>query len=202
EARKIPVILLGPNAPFCSRFFGIDTGDLLGSYAVTQHLLKLGHRKIAFLAGPPAATWAKDRFEGYRRALREVDLEVDESLVFQSGTTIEDGLKTALQMMNENCTATAVQAINDLVAIGCANAYLTQGVTIPDDLSIAGYGNLMTAEHYRIPLTTVRQPKARLGHAAMDMMQQLLRGQKPEIRRLTAEISIRDSTGRPKQTKE
>jgi len=200
EARKTPVILLGPNAPFCSRFFGVDAGDLMGSYAVTQHLLKLGHRKIAFFAGPPAASWAKERFEGYCRALRDANLDVDESMVFQSGTNIEDGLKTALQMMNENCPATAVQAINDLVAIGCANAFMTQGVKIPDDLSVAGYGNLLTSEHYRIPLTTVRQPKARLGNAAMDMMQQLLRGQRPEIKRLAAELSVRDSTARPRQT--
>lgn len=201
EARKTPVILLGPTAPFCSRFFGIDTGDLLGAYAVTQHLLKLGHRRIAFFAGPPAATWAKERFEGYRRALREANLDVDESLVFQAGTAIEDGLKTALQMMNENCNATAVQAINDMVAIGCANAFLTQGVKIPEELSIAGYGNLLTAEHYRIPLTTVRQPKGRLGTAAMDMMLQLLRGQRPEIKRLAAELSVRDSTAPPPPAK-
>ena len=198
QARRTPVILLGPNAPFCSQFFGIDTGDLIGSYSVTQHLLKLGHREIAFLAGPPSPTWARERFEGYRRALREAGLDVDDHLVFQAGSTIEDGTNVALQMMSESCKATAVQAINDLVAIGCANAFLDQGVKIPDDLSIAGYGNLLTAEHFRVPLTTVRQPKARLGNAAMDMMLQLIRGQRPDNKRLVAELAVRKSTVAPR----
>jgi DNA-binding LacI/PurR family transcriptional regulator len=91
-----------------------------------------------------------------------------------------------------------VQAINDLVAIGCANAFLDQGVKIPDDLSIAGDGNLLTAEHFRVPLTTVRQPKARLGNAAMDMMLQLIRGQRPDNKRLVAELAVRKSTVGPR----
>jgi len=197
EARRTPVILLAPSAPFCSSFPSVDCSDIAGSQSVTEHLLKLGHRKIAFLAGPPAASWAKERYEGYRRALREHDMEVDERLVFQSGSTIEDGAKAALQMMNESCDATAVQAINDLVAIGCAEAYLKQGVKIPKELSVAGYGNLLSAEHFRVPLTTVRQPKARLGNAAVDMMLQLLRGETPEVRRLAADLAIHESTAPP-----
>jgi len=117
--------------------------------------------------------------------------------VFQAGSTIEDGAKAALQMMNESCKATAVQAINDLVAIGCAEIFLKQGVKIPHDLSVAGYGNLLSAEHFRVPLTTVRQPKARLGNAAMDMMLQLIRGEKPETKRLAAELAIHESTAAP-----
>ena len=99
--------------------------------------------------------------------------------------------------MNESCKATAVQAINDLVAIGCAEIFLKQGVKIPHDLSVAGYGNLLSAEHFRVPLTTVRQPKARLGNAAMDMMLQLIRGEKPEAKRLAAELAIHESTATP-----
>ena len=93
--------------------------------------------------------------------------------------------------------ATAVQAVNDLVAIGAANTFLSQGLRIPEQLSIVGFGNILTAEHYRVPLTTIRQPKYRLGEAAMDAMQRLLRGQRPEPRRLHAEIIVRNSTAPP-----
>ena len=196
-ASGIPVVLLGSPGPFCSGFVSMQIEELVASYAMTQHLLKLGHKHIAFLTGPISAPWAQERFEGYRRALREAGTDVDDRLVFQAGSTIEDGAKAALQLVNENCDATAIQAVNDLVAIGCANTLFTQGIRIPEDLSIAGFGNVLTAEYYRVPLTTVRQPKFRLGTAAMEAMMQLLRGLRPDVKRLPAELVLRESTAPP-----
>jgi LacI family transcriptional regulator len=198
QARKTPVVLLGPPALFCRGFPGAEVDELSASYNVTQHLLKLGHKRIAYLTGPQVAPWAHERFEGYRRALREANLDVDDKLVFQAGGTIEDGTKAALQMLNENCGATAVQAVNDLVAIGCAVTLLAQGLKIPDDVSVAGFGNILLTEHFRVPLTTVRQPKLRLGIAAMDIMMQLLRGERTQTRRLPAELLARESSAAPK----
>lgn len=195
RARQVPTVLMGHTAPFCAHFLNVEADDLLGGYAVTHHLLKLGHRRIAFLAGPPATPWTQERFEGYRRALREAGLDVDDNLVFQAGRTIEDGAKAATQMINEGCDATAVQAINDPVAVGCANVFLQQGLRIPEDLSVAGFGNTMLGEYFRVPLTTVSQPKHRLGMAAMDSMLQLLRGQQPEAKRLPTDLVARNSSG-------
>jgi len=197
-ARRTPVVLLGPPAHFCKTFVSIEIEEHIASYNVTQHLLKLGHKRIAYLTGPPVAPWAHERFAGYRRALREAGMEVDDKLVFQAGSTIEDGTKAALQMINEKCHATAVQAVTDLVAVGCAETLIAQGLKIPDDISVAGFGNIMTAEYFRVPLTTVRQPKFRLGVAAMDAMMTLLRGQPVQPQRLTAELIERKSTAPPK----
>jgi DNA-binding LacI/PurR family transcriptional regulator len=199
-ARRIPTVLLGHAAPFCSQFVNVETDDLLASYAATQHLLKLGHKRIAFFAGPLATPWTQERFEGYRRALREASIEVDDKLVFQAGRTIEEGAKAATQMIDESSDATAVQAINDVVAVGCAEALLGHGFKIPQDISVAGFGNILLGAHFRVPLTTTRQPKFRLGSAAVDLMQQLLRGQRPESRRLPAELIVRASTGTPPAT--
>jgi len=196
-ARRTPAVLLGTPASFCSQFASVEIEELAGSYAATQHLVKLGHQRIAFLAGPLAAPWARERFEGYRRGLREAGMDVDDRLVFQAGGTIEDGTKATLQMMNESCEATAIQAVNDLVAIGCAQALLAQGLRIPQDVSLVGFGNVLIAEHFRVPLTTVRQPKFRLGSTAVDAMVQLLRGQRIESKRLPAELIVRDSTAPP-----
>ena len=194
-ARRIPTVLLGHPAPFCSQFVSVESDDLLASYAVTQHLLKLGHKRIAFLAGPLAAPWTQERFEGYRRALREAGMEVDDRLVFQAGQTIDDGAKAAMQMINESSDATAVQAVNDVVAVGCAETLLSQGFRIPQDISVAGFGNILLGVHFRVPLTTTRQPKFRLGAAAVDAMQELLHGHRPEPKRLPAELIVRASTG-------
>jgi LacI family transcriptional regulator len=197
-ASKTPTVLLGPPATFCKSFISVEIEELIASYNVTQHLLKLGHKRIAYLTGPPTAPWAHERFEGYRRALREAGLDVDDKLVFQSGSTIEDGTKATLQMLNEGCDATAVQAVSDLVAIGCANALLSQGFKIPEDISLVGFGNILTAEHFQVPLTTVRQPKFRLGIAAVDMMMALVRGETVQTKRLPAELIERKSTAAPR----
>jgi DNA-binding LacI/PurR family transcriptional regulator len=199
-ARRIPTVVLGHAAPFCAQFPCIRTDDLLASHALTRHLLELGHKRIAFLAGPPATPWARERFEGYRRALREAGMDVDDKLVFQAGPTIEDGARAAAQMLVESARATAVQAVNDLVALGCAGVFLEHGLRIPRDISLAGFGNLDFCDYFRAPLTTVSQPKYRLGSAAVAAMRQLLRGQRPDLTPLPAELVVRASTGTPPAT--
>jgi LacI family transcriptional regulator len=196
----IPTVVLGHSAPFCSQFVNVETDDLPASHAATQHLLELGHKRIAFFAGPQVSPWARARLDGYRRALREANIEVDDKLVFNAGSTIEEGEKAALQMLSEQPDATAVQAVNDLVAIGAATIFLNQGIRIPADLSLVGFGNILTSEHFRVPLTTIRQPKFRLGVAAMNSMLKLLRGERPESKRLPAEMIVRASTAAPSTT--
>jgi LacI family transcriptional regulator len=129
--------------------------------------------------------------------LRDARLEPDDRLVFMAGNAIEDGERAALQMLNEDARPTAIQAFNDLTAIGAATVLLKQGLKIPQDISITGFGNILLSEHFRVPLTTIRQPKFRLGVAAMELMQKLLRGEPVESRRLEAEIVIRSSVGPP-----
>jgi DNA-binding LacI/PurR family transcriptional regulator len=197
--RGTATVLLGHRAPFCDKFVSVETDDVSASHSATKHLLDLGHKRIAFFAGPPAAPSSQERFEGYRRALREANMEVEYPLVFQAGATIEEGEKAALQMLNESPGATAVQAVNDLVAIGAANILLGQGLNIPGDVSIVGFGNILVSEHFRVPLTTLRQPKLRLGVAAMESMLKLLKGQRPDPKRLGAELIIRQSTAAPRQ---
>jgi LacI family transcriptional regulator len=192
--RQIPTVILGHRAPFCAQFPNVETDDVTGSYLMTRHLLENGHKRIAFLSGSNAAPWAQERLEGYRRALREAQIEPDDRLVFSAGVSIEEGEKAALQALNEAVSMTAIQAANDLVAIGAANVLLNQGVKIPQELSVAGFGNIILSEHFRVPLTTVRQPKLRLGVAAMEIMQKLRRGERAESRRLATEIIVRAST--------
>lgn len=192
-----PAVLLGPRAPFCAMFPNVETDDTLGSMAATKHLIGLGHRRIAFFAGPSAAPWAQERLDGYRRALREAHLEPDESLVFNAGMSIEEGESAALQMLNEGVRPTAIQACNDLSAVGAASLLLKQGVKIPGEISITGFGNILLSEHFAVPLTTVRQPKFRLGVAAIEMIHKMLRREPVEGRRLPTDLIVRASTAAP-----
>lgn len=198
--RGTPTVLLGHRAPFCSGFVNVETDDIAASQSATRHLLEAGHKRIAFFTGPNAAPSSHERLDGYRRALREAGIDVDDKLIFHAGSTIEEGEKAALQMLQEMPGATAVQAANDLVAIGAGNVLLGQGLRIPDDISLVGFGNVLVSEHFRVPLTTIRQPKLRLGTAAVDSMLKLLGGTRPPSKRLNAEIVIRQSSGPPPHT--
>jgi len=196
--RRTPTVILGHRAPFCAGFHNVETDDLQASALLTRHLLELGHKKIAFLCGPISAPWASERLEGYRRALRDAQLEPDDRLLFNAGATIEEGEKAAVQLLHEAPSVTAVQAASDLAAIGAANLFLNQRLQIPKDISVVGFGDILMSEYFRVPLTTARQPKLRLGLAAADMMHKLLRGEQPEPRRLPVEIILRASSGPPK----
>lgn len=194
QARGTPTVILGHLAPFCNDFVNVESDDLAGAHAATQHLLELGHRRIAFFAGPPVTPWTRERFEGYRRALRDQNLEADDRLIFQAGRTIEDGATAALQMLNEGVLPTAIQCVNDMVAVGAVETLLQQGYRVPQDLSVVGFGNILLSEHFRVPLTTVRQPKFHLGEAAVEVMLHLFKGEKPAPRRIPTELLVREST--------
>lgn len=193
--QQIPTVILGQKGPFCSQFLNVESDDQLASHSATQHLLSLGHRQIAFLAGPSASPSANDRLAGYKRALLEANVELDDRLIFHAGGTLEEGEKVALQLLNERAQFTAIQAVNDLVAIGAANTLLKQGLSIPKDFSLVGFGNFLISEHFKIPLTTVRQPKYRLGEAAIDLLMRCMRGESPTSKRLATQLAIRESTG-------
>jgi LacI family transcriptional regulator len=196
--RSTPLVLLGHRAKFCEQFVSVESNDLRASHDATTHLLNLGHKRIAFFTGPPAAPASQERLEGYRRALREAQIEWDDKLVFHAGNTIEEGQRAALQMTAESAQPTAIQAANDLVAIGAASVLLQQGIRIPEDVSVVGFGNILSGEYFRVPLTTIGQPKHRLGVAAMELMRKLLAGERPETKRLDAELVVRKSTAPPK----
>lgn len=197
-ASGIPTVILGQLRPFCAQFPNVEIDDLQGSMLAMRHLLELGHRRIAFFAGTSVVPSAQERLEGYRRALREAQMECDDRLVFNAGGTIEEGRKAAEQFLAEAPGATAVLAVNDLVAMGAGTVFLERGLKIPEDISLVGFGNVLASEFFRVPLTTLSQPKHRVGCAAVESLMQLIRGEKPESKRLPMELMVRSSTAAPK----
>src|SRR6478672_11243190 len=79
-------VILGHRAPFCDNFVNVESDDLAASYSGTKHLLELGHKRIAFFIGAPAAPSSHERLEGYRRALREAQIDSEDSLIFNAGS--------------------------------------------------------------------------------------------------------------------
>ena len=200
QRRGVPTVILGSPAPFCSQFTHVGLHEAQGSYEATRHLLSLGHKRIAFFTGPPLAAWAQERLQGYRRALREAEIELEDHLLFTAGTSIEDGEMAASQMLRESLDATAVQAVNDLVAVGAVTMFLNQNIRIPAELSVVGFGDLLMSGFFRVPLTTVHQPKHRVGVAATRALVSLIRGERVESERLPTELVVRASTAVPRRS--
>ena len=94
---------------------------------------------------------------------------------------------------SEGCDATAIQAVNDLVAIGAGSLLLRQGVKIPEHISLAGFGNILVSEHFRVPLTTVRQPIQDIGIALGRALRAVLAGEVPTLPRLELRLVERAS---------
>ncbi len=189
------VVLLDAPAPFCDGFCHVRADDQRASHALTKHLIALGHRRIAFFAGSSTTPSAASRRKGYHQALRDNGIPDEDDLIFAAGGTVEDGTKAALQMLDEGVKVTAVQAANDFVALGAANVFLGQGLKIPRDISIVGFGDLLAGRQFRVPLTTAALPQYRLGVAAADALFALLGGAKPSSTILAAEVIIRASSG-------
>jgi len=190
-----PTVVLGQHASFCKEFPVVETDDIQGAMAATKHLIDLGHRRIALLAGPANSPWAVERMEGYRLALRDGGLGWDDALVFNAGATIEEGEKAALQMLEESVAFTALVGVNDQVMIGAASVLMGSGVRIPEDVSVVGFGNILMSAHFRVPLKTFHQPKYRVGEAAFNMVMQLIRKEPANLsQRLPVEMVIRSST--------
>lgn len=195
--RRVPVVMLSPPPPAGAGFLSVTSHDLPASQEAARHLLGLGHRRIVYFRGPAPSMRAQERFEGYRLALRESGQEVDDRLVFNAGNTVEDGSAAVLQMLHEGIRPTAIMAVNDAVAVGAGEALRQQGLRVPEDVSLVGFGNIPLAAFFRVPLTTVRQPKRELGMAAVDVMARALRGEAVLSARLPAQLVIRDSTAPP-----
>lgn len=144
-------------------FVGID--DRAGARETAQHLVELGHRDIAVLAGPSASSASSDRTAGFREALAESGLEP--ASVLECSLTLEAGRRGAEQLLDSPRRPTAVLCGNDLIALGAVDSFLEHGLSVPDDVSVAGYDDIWFASSRLVQLTTVRQPRHDMGRAAV-----------------------------------
>ncbi|ATE53971.1 LacI family DNA-binding transcriptional regulator [Actinosynnema pretiosum] len=170
-----PVVAVDPHTG-PSRVPTIDSDNLRGAWAATSHLLALGHRRIGFLAGRPDLQSAQLREAGWRGALVEAGVAVDESLVRIGGYDPAVSLGVARELLTSADRPTAVFAANDLSAIATVEAARGLGLRVPEDLSVVGFDNLPDSALCTPPLTTVDQPIQEMGRRAIEWLIALMRG--------------------------
>jgi LacI family transcriptional regulator len=154
-----------------ARVNAVFADDMGGAYAMTRHLLSVGHRRIAYV-GNRQSIWAnEERIMGYTRALEEAGIGSEGTLVRQSeGNNIESAYTCVRDMLEEGITADAIFAFDDIMAIGVKRALSERGLRVPRDIALAGYDNIELASLPEIDLTTVDIPKRELGKEAAQLL--------------------------------
>lgn len=148
----------------------VEVNHEAGARLATEHLLSLGHRRIACIAGPQNLSPARQRLDGYRNALEASHIGVDTALVRTADFTSEGGHAATQSLLQLAKRPTAVVAGNDLMAVGAICAAAQHGLRIPEDLSVIGFDDIALANHTNPPLTTIAQPKHETGHLAADLL--------------------------------
>lgn len=169
-----------------------------GMLDAMRHLLALGHRRIGFIMGRMDIACSHDRLQGYRDGLAEVGLPFDSELVREGDFLQPSGFRQTRSLLESKNPPTAILASNDMMALGALDAAKAAGLSIGHDLSIIGFDDIHMASQTYPALTTVRQPLADMGEAAIDMLVTLLQGRTVLTmrRELPTELIIRQSTGR------
>ncbi|SHE82142.1 transcriptional regulator, LacI family [Caldanaerobius fijiensis DSM 17918] len=151
------------------------------AYDATNYLIKLGHKKIAYVGGPLSdEVLGKERFEGYKQAIYDAGIDFKQELVRVSKIGIRNGYEAMADILDVYNDITAVFAANDIMAIGAVNCILDRGYKIPDDISVVGFDDIPLASIIRPALTTIRQPIYDIGAVAARMLIKKLNGEKLE----------------------
>jgi LacI family transcriptional regulator len=164
-----------------------------------QHLIELGHRHIAMLAGLRKGNdRAALRVEGVRDALQARGLDFGPERLCERPYTVADGRSALRQLLSAPVRPTAVMCGNDVLAFGALFEAAAMGLRVPQDLSITGFDDLDLAGQMVPPLTTIRVPAAEMGRRAADQLVGVARGETaPQVTELEAAIVLRGSTGAP-----
>jgi LacI family transcriptional regulator len=195
-AAEVPVVLMNRLSQDYS-FPSVSVDNEQGARMAVTHLARLGHTRIAHVAGPQEASTGVSRLRGFRDGMASAGLGVDEDLIGYAGRyTVEEGARCCRELLARRDDFTAVAAANDMLAIGCYTALDEAGQQCPEDISVIGFNDMPFIDRLRPPLTTVRFPHYQLGtEAAQLLLERINRGEGPvKILYLAPELVVRGST--------
>lgn len=181
----------------------VVVNDREGGRLAVEHLVSLGHRKIAHIGGPENVHSSRERMQAYREVLKEWGIRVRRDWAVFATFAQEAGYKVGKALLSGKERPTAIFAANDLIALGVMEAAEELGLRIPEDLSLVGYDNIAYAALPRIQLTTVAQPAHEMGEMAADYLLSLCTGGEPEKLRcvLPPRLVVRKTTAPPGESR-
>ena len=173
---------------------GID--NRRGTRMAVEHLIKLGHRRIAFIGGPDRLAICRDNYRGYCEALQAQGIEKIDELIYHGDYMAVSGYEITRQMLAEKKEFTAIAAANDQMALGAIHALKKNGYSVPQDAAVAGFDNVFIGTLVEPPLTTVSVPRYEIGRKAVDLLIRQIEGRQPAAENiiLDCELVVRGST--------
>jgi LacI family transcriptional regulator len=177
----VPVVAIA-SGRFNHEISSVRIDDFLASKEVTEHLIRMGHTRIAFVKGHPNQTASARRFEGYQAALKEAGIAADVALVQQGFFTYRSGLDAVEKLLALKQPPTAIFASNDDMASAAISVAHRRGLDVPRDLSIVGFDDTSAATTVWPEISTVRQPIASMADSAIDILQRTIRRKDTETK--------------------
>lgn len=197
--RRFPIVFIDRVPSGCTER-AVTTDNTRAAYEATKHLISLGHKRIAIIAGTLPLSTGSDRVEGFRKAMQEAHLPVREEYFQRGDFSLESGHLCGLKLMQLAAPPTAIFSCNNKMTLGLMNSLAQLGIGCPDQVSVVSFDDFEWAANFTPRLTTVAQPTYEIGKNAMQMLLRIIRAEKEhlvnkeDILVLPAELRIRDST--------
>jgi LacI family transcriptional regulator len=193
---NLPVVLIDHDCPGYD-FDTVVIDDFYAGRLATEHLVKLGHKRIACISGNRETIPSYKRVYGYKAVLEENGLEFDPDLVLRGDFNIISGLNCTNRLLEMKNPPTAIFAINDLMAMGVLQSAFNHGLKIPQDLSVVGLDDIYWAKYTLPPLTTIKLPIHQMAEEAVKCFLNRVNNPDSNCKRITMEVHLeeRSSTG-------
>ena len=192
--------MLDPRVPLDPAIPSVSAANTTGAINAVEHLLQLGHRRIAVITGPAGWCATEERLLGYRGALARAGIPPDEALEVESNFEMDGGRAAAGRLLDSAKPPTAIFAFNDNLAIGALQVARERGLAVPDDLSVVGFDDSEQAPLVTPALTSVRQPLTEMGRMAVTLLVRLLKQPTDETLKieLATTLVVRESSAVPR----
>ncbi len=175
----------------------VKSDNAKGAFEATEHLIKLGHRRIAFITGDPSIPTTEERITGYKKALEQYGLVADPEIIRGRTSDFKSGVELAEQILDLPVCPTAIFTGNNLLTLGALETILKRNLRIPEDIAIVGFDDVYWATSLNPPLTAVRQHGFEMGQRAIELLYQriLNPGRSPANFVIQTNLMIRKSCG-------
>ncbi len=195
DKTNIPVVMINRNTSHLN-IPSICIDHFNASYEMTKYLISKGHKRIALIrSGSKNEAFGIDQYEGYAKALKENNIDVDDKLIKNGGFKFEGSYNCVKELIDESILPTAIFATTDIMAIGAINCLIDNGYDVPGDVSVVGFNDIKLASIYRPKLTTIKQPIYDIGAVAIRVIIKKIKGEEvnEDIFILPHELVERDS---------
>lgn len=193
----LPFVMVDPVDTQHASMVSVGSSNWAGARTATEHLLALGHTRIAWIGGPEGSDAARDRLYGYQAALDAAGLRVDPALIRSDRFTVASGAEHARDLLTSAAPPTAIMAADDEMAVGVLATAHDLGIRVPEQLSVTGFDDTPQAAWTTPPLTTVHQHLEGMGRLAVQTVLAMAEGHRPASRHveLATTLTVRGSTG-------